>query len=343
MNICPISVVIPTYQRPADLLKALAHIQQCDPRPAEIIVHIDNDDHQTETILQAQGNDALVILKSDTQVGPGGGRNRAIAKAQYDIVASFDDDSYPLDRDYFARLLQLFDRFPKAAVIGAAIYHLGEPIQPDRPTATWEHAFVGCGCAYRRSAFLATQGYVELPLAYGMEEVDLSLRLHHQGWGVLITPWLRVFHDTHLAHHNHPKITAASITNQALLTYLRYPPTYWGVGAGQVLSRILWLLRHQRRAGVLQGIVNIPGLISQHSPLRQTVSPQTLRHFLHLRKQPVKVESSNEALENLSNMSSASLSQTSTHHLEPGKPNDSKSLCQTWERDLGRGLSQGNE
>ncbi|NJL47715.1 MAG: glycosyltransferase family 2 protein [Leptolyngbyaceae cyanobacterium SM2_5_2] len=288
MQTCPISVAIPTYNRPQDLLQALAKIQSCNPRPAEIIVHIDGGDNQTETVLASQGNAELVILKSDRRVGPGGGRNRAIALAKHNIVASFDDDSYPIDPDYFARLLQLFDRFPKAAVIGAAIYHQDEPIQPDPLTATWEHAFVGCGCAYRRSVFLATQGYVELPVAYGMEEVDVSLRLYDQGWGVLITPWLRVFHDTRLEHHSNPKITAASIANQALLAYLRYPPSYWWVGVGQVSSRILWLWRHGRRSGVWQGIQSIPESIGQHHQARATVSKQTLRRFLSLRKQAEK-------------------------------------------------------
>lgn len=290
MNTCPISVAIPTYQRPADLLAALAKIQQCDPCPDEIIVHIDGGDQQTESVLLNQGNALVVVVKSDRQVGPGGGRNRAIALAKNDIVASFDDDSYPIDPDYFARLLSLFEQYPKAAVIGAAIYHQGEPIQPAAPTATWEHAFVGCGCAYRRAVFLETQGYVELPVAYGMEEVDLSLRLHNQGWDVLITPWLRVFHDTQLAHHSNPKITAASIANQALLTYLRYPPVYWGVGLGQVASRMAWLLRHGRRAGILQGVFGIPALISRHHGDRHPVSPQTLQQFLSLRKQPVPVD-----------------------------------------------------
>jgi GT2 family glycosyltransferase len=287
---CPVSVAIPTYKRPKDLLLALEQIQKCDPPPDEIIVHIDNSDHQTATTLMQQGYDSVVILKSDNQVGPGGGRNRAIAHAKHEVVASFDDDSYPIDRDYFARVLALFNQFPKAAVLGAAIYHLDEPVRPDYQTAAWEHSFTGCGCAYRKSAFLNTRGYVELPIAYGMEEVDLSLRLFHQGWSVLTSSWLRVFHNTRLEHHSSPKVTAASIANQALLAYLRYPPLYWGVGTGQVLKRIFWLLNHNRRAGVLRGIVDIPGLLVRHKHLRETVSSQTLQHYLHLRKHPVAVE-----------------------------------------------------
>lgn len=44
MKICPISVVIPTYNRPEDLLKTLREISACDPCPEEIIVHIDAND-----------------------------------------------------------------------------------------------------------------------------------------------------------------------------------------------------------------------------------------------------------------------------------------------------------
>ncbi|NJN91753.1 MAG: glycosyltransferase family 2 protein, partial [Leptolyngbyaceae cyanobacterium SL_5_14] len=70
----------------------------------------------------------IIIIKNPVKVGPGGGRNVAIARAKNSIVASFDDDSYPIDSDYFARLLQLFEIFPKAAVIGSAIFHQNETI-----------------------------------------------------------------------------------------------------------------------------------------------------------------------------------------------------------------------
>ena len=234
MNTCNISVVIPTYNRSEQLLEAIAKILACNPSPDEIIVHIDGGDDVTEQTIQDSQFQDVLIIKSTNQVGPGGGRNRAIALAKHEIIASFDDDSYPLDSDYFARLLKLFDCFPKAAVVGAAIYHFNEAIENDSMTAQWEHSFVGCGCAYRKNVFQVTQGYVELPVAYGMEEVDLSLRLHDLNWGVLITPWLRVFHDTELKHHSNPKITAASISNQILLTYLRYPPMLWWIGPGSM-------------------------------------------------------------------------------------------------------------
>lgn len=289
MATCSITAIMPTYGRPEQLLKALKHTNLCTPRPDEIVVHIDGGDTVTEAALHQSEFTDIVVIKNAFRVGPGGGRNVAIAHAKNAIVASFDDDSYPLDPDYFSRLLQLFEQFPKAAVIGAAIYHIGEEVKPDERTAQWESTFVGCGCAYRKEIFLQTNGYVELPVAYGMEEVDLALRLHHQGWGILTSPWLRVFHDSKLEHHSSPQVTAASIANLVLLAYLRYPPSLWWLGIGQCFNRIIWLVRHQRFAGIMDGLLTVPKLVSQYHHHRQVVTSQSLLSYLRLRRSNVSI------------------------------------------------------
>ena len=287
MSNCEITVVIPTYKRPEQLLEAIAQIRACAPAPNQIIVHIDGDDTVTETAICSSPFQEIQVIKSPQQVGPGGGRNRAIVAAKNSIVASFDDDSYPIDTDYFARLLQLFEAFPNAGVIGARIYHRDEAIQLDTLSTRWTASFVGCGCAYRKEAFQQTNGYVQLPVAYGMEEVDLSLRLHDLGWGVLESDWLRTFHDTQLTHHSHPKVTAASIANQMLLAYLRYPVLFWWLGIMQCMSRIVWLVQHGRFSGILEGLVKIPGLIHRYQADRKTVSAKSLFYYQRLRRQAI--------------------------------------------------------
>jgi GT2 family glycosyltransferase len=284
---CAITVVIPTYQRPGQLINAVMQIRSCDPCPDEIIVHVDGNDLVSESVMAEVIG--VRILRSPQQVGPGGGRNRAIAAAKNEIVASFDDDSYPIDPDYFARLLTIFEAFPKAAVIGARIYHRDEAIAPGGLAARWVHSFVGCGCAYRKTAFAQTQGYVPLPIAYGMEEVDLSLQIHDLGWRVLESDWLRVFHDTQLVHHSHPKITAASIANQGLLAYLRYPIAFWGLGMMQCLSRVVWLIRHGRFSGIGAGFWAMPGLIWQYGGDRKSVAIRSLIAYQQIRHHAVEV------------------------------------------------------
>lgn len=285
-DVCQITVGIPTYQRSEQLLNTLDEILSCDPRPNEIIVHIDGNDVVTEKAIKSRFSD-IKIIKSLTNIGPGGGRNKIIAAAQNPIVASFDDDSYPVDSDYFNRLQTLFNNLPNVAVIGATIYHIDEKIEVDNFSAEWVADFTGCGCAYRRDVFKLTNGYVCLPIAYGMEEVDLALRLHAMDWGVLSSPWLRVFHNTRLEHHSKPQITAASIANLVLLAYLRYPITHWWFGIGQCLNRIIWLIQHERIAGIFSGILAIPGLIWRNRRQRQVVPAQHLMSYFRLRGDPV--------------------------------------------------------
>jgi GT2 family glycosyltransferase len=281
-----ISAIVTAYERIEQTLATLRVIQSCTPPPDEVLVHVDGNRRDCEQAIRNAFPSARVLLSKD-QVGPGGGRNKLIDAAQFEFVASFDDDSYPIDADYFARAGELFAQFPEAKVICAALYHVGEAIELDQHSAEWTADFAGAACLYRRQAFLDAGGYVPLPVAYGMEEVDLALRLHARGGRILTTLWLRVFHNTDLRHHADPHITASSIANLALLAYLRYPVTLWVVGMGQCANRLLWLLRHGRRRGILKGVTMIPAHLRANHHYRQPVSKGALRSYLALRRNPV--------------------------------------------------------
>jgi GT2 family glycosyltransferase len=280
--------MVTAYQRLEQTLFTLRTIEQCVPPPAEILVHVDGNEVACADAIR-RAHPAARVLLSEANVGPGGARNAMLAVAGSPIVASFDDDSYPLDPDYFARLSELFHQFPEASVVGAQLYHRHETVAPVAAAAEWVADFSGCACAYRREHFLSTGGYVPIAVAYGMEEVDLALRLHAQGRRVLRTALLRVFHDTDLARHSDPEVTSASIANLALLTYLRYPAGLWMVGAGQTAKRIWWLLGHGRRRGVLSGIASIPAVLRRHANARRLVPAKAVRSYLRLRRNPVAV------------------------------------------------------
>jgi len=284
-----ISAIVTAYERIEQTLATLRVIQSCVPAPDEILVHVDANQIACENAIR-NAFPGVRVLRSHEQVGPGGGRNKLMAAAQYELVASFDDDSYPIDSDYFARVLGIFEKFPEASLICAALYHAGESIGLDAQSAQWTADFSGGACIFRRQAFLDAGGYVPLPVAYGMEEVDLAIRLHSQGGKILTTPWLRVFHNTDLKHHVDPHITAGSIANLALLTYLRYPVSLWGIGVGQCANRLLWLLRHGRRRGIVKGVTMIPAHVWENHRYRAPVSKKVVRSYLALRRAPVAVE-----------------------------------------------------
>ena len=281
-----ISATVTAYDRIDQTLATLRVIHNCVPAPDEVLVHVDANQVECEKAIR-NAFPGVRVLRSRDQVGPGGGRNKLMNAAQFEFVASFDDDSYPIDSDYFARARNLFDRFPDASVICAALYHTGESIGLDDRSAQWTADFRGGACIYRREAFLEAGGYVPLPVAYGMEEVDLAIRLHSRDGKILTTPWLRVFHNTDLKRHGDPHVTAGSIANLALLAYLRYPISLWGIGVGQCANRLLWLLRHGRRRGILKGLTMIPAHLRANHRYRLPVSNRAVRSYLALRRAPV--------------------------------------------------------
>lgn len=288
MTTISITAIVTAYRRIEQTLFTLRKIKDCEPAPDEIIVHVDGNQRECELAVR-DAFPEVKLIRSEERVGPGGGRNKLLSAARNEYVASFDDDSYPIDTDYFARASTLFESFPDASILYAAVYHRGEKIKPAVQATEWVSDFVGGGCVYRRTAFLSTDGYVPLPIAYGMEEVDLALRLHAEGGRILSTPWLRVFHDTDLKHHASPEITAGSIANLALLTYLRYPPWLWLLGAGQCCKRIWWLVRNKRSRGVLAGLRQIPEHLRKYRGYQKILSTRTVLSYLELRRQPKHV------------------------------------------------------
>jgi GT2 family glycosyltransferase len=283
-----ISAIVTAYERIDQTLATLRILQSCVPAPDETLVHVDANQISLDNSIR-DAFPSVRIIRSEQQVGPGGGRNKLVEAARFEFVASFDDDSYPIDSDYFARALRVFEKFPEASLICAALYHAGESIGLDAQSAQWTADFSGGACIFRRKAFVDAGGYVPLPVAYGMEEVDLAIRLHAQGGKILTTPWLRVFHNTDLQRHGDPRVTAGSIANLALLAYLRYPVSLWGIGVGQCANRLWWLVRHGRHRGIVKGVTMIPAHVWENHRYRAPVSRKVVRSYLALRRAPVEV------------------------------------------------------
>jgi GT2 family glycosyltransferase len=175
MTTVAVTAIVTAYNRIDQTLLTLQKLYRCEPGPGEIIVHVDANQMECEAAIR-NAFPEVKIIRSENCVGPGGGRNKLIAAASNDIIASFDDDSYPIDTDYFARILSLFEKFPTASILNATVYHQGEEIKAARQEADWVSDFAGGACAYQRKVLQITGGYVPLPIAYGMEEVDLAYR-----------------------------------------------------------------------------------------------------------------------------------------------------------------------
>jgi GT2 family glycosyltransferase len=277
-----VAVIVPTFGRGRSVLGVLRRISSLSsPLPDEVIVHADQSDGTLEQEI-AREFPAVTVLSSPGRIGPGGGRHRCLIATTCDYAISLDDDSWPVDADFLARAAALFSAWPDVAVIGASIWHRGEKDIARTARVLPAANFVGCGHAIRVAAYRSVRGYLARPIAYGMEESDLSLQLFATGWKIVRSEELRVFHDTDRLHHNAQEITAGQITNLGLGVFLNYPLSAWGLGALQLGNAVKDAVVRRRFRGIAKGLARIPGDCIRHSALRHPVSRSVLRDYRRL-------------------------------------------------------------
>ncbi|MFZ2276147.1 MAG: glycosyltransferase [Prosthecobacter sp.] len=283
--IIPISVAVPACRRSDQLRATLIRLQACTPPPAEILVHLDGNDNGLRALVTREFPQVR-LLHSSALVGPGGARNRLMQEALCPWVAHFDDDSFPQDTDYFAKAWKLISELPETAVFCASIL----PLESPDPQGLWRQAFYpGCGHLMNRDWFRRTRGYLPVPIAYNLEEVDVSLQLHELGGLCLQSGELRVFHD-HLPPEREDEITqVAMMINTVIFPLLRYPVAMWPQAGGSILRRLLQLsLRGEWRV-IRRSLRTLPAAIVQYLPLRAPVSFAGVLSWLLLRRLPLRV------------------------------------------------------
>lgn len=218
------------------------------------------------------------------RLGPGGGRHRCLLACNAPYAVSFDDDSYPVDADFFLRVAQLFSQYPQAAILGASIWYRNQAAKARKENLILTSSYIGCGYAIRLAAYGQTRGYLPRPVPYGMEETDLSMQLFDLGWQIYQAGDLRVFHDADRKHHEAPEVTAGVIQNVALCAFLNYPLIGWGMGLLQVANIVVYSIQMGRIRGICSGILRIPIDCYRNRRYRKPINWHTLRRFLRFRR-----------------------------------------------------------
>lgn len=292
-----VSAIIPTFRRTQLLISTISRIKNCCPAPNEILVHIDAGDSETDGHLRSAHPD-ITIISSQSRQGPGGGRNLLVEAARNEYIASFDDDSWPVDGDYFASANQLLNRYRTISLFACNIIEAdrvcaGEETLTEKSSSQYPvetTSFGGGGCFFRKSRFQKTGGYVPLENAYGMEESDVSLKLIDAGEQIGFISDLFVYHDCdRKSRHAQSCLNAAQIRNIALLAYLRYPIMYWPYGAAQVLNRVWYCLKRKRCSGIGLGLCSIPAALWKNRAFRHLVKPQTVERVHRIRRAPAQI------------------------------------------------------
>ncbi len=279
---CPVTAIIPACERVPELLRCLAAIKQCDPMPEEILVYVDGGSQAVVNAVARQHPDVRVHAGAGC-LGPGGARNRLIEAARNDLAANFDDDSFPDQPDYFARVLAGFRFFPEMAVLSAA----SQDWEKKLPGYTRIDIFSGCGCVFSKRWFQKTTGHVPLRVAYCMEEVDLSLRLHALGGMIIHDPGLHVRHLKSSEPVFSPDNNACVLANVALMAFLRYPLILAPLGVWNVFRRIVFLIQKGWTKGLGRGLWLIPNYFVTYRAYREPVPLRAILTWFKLRRAPV--------------------------------------------------------
>jgi glycosyltransferase involved in cell wall biosynthesis len=188
-----ISVVIPTYRRPALLRKCLISLskQDMDTSQYEIIVVSDGPDEDTRTMLNGLTNVSLPFMQYVTLArnsGPACARNTGWKKAHGTLIAFTDDDCRP-GPSWLSSLWRAYEQSGFAANIafsGKVVVPLPEhPTDFELNTSHLETAdFVTANCACTKTALQHVGGFDERFRVAWREDSDLEFKLLEKNFPV---------------------------------------------------------------------------------------------------------------------------------------------------------------
>jgi glycosyltransferase involved in cell wall biosynthesis len=182
-----VSVIIPTYNRVATIIRAIESVLNQTYRNLELIVVDDNSTDGTKELVEERVSDKrLKYIKLSKNLGGGGARNRGINEAQGDYIAFQDSDDKWLTNK-LEKQMQVFQNKPNIDVVFCQMKRiLGDysTVYPKRnPTATTNllttfliENYIGTPTAVvRKNKLVENKGFDEsLPR---LQDWDLFIRL----------------------------------------------------------------------------------------------------------------------------------------------------------------------
>jgi GT2 family glycosyltransferase len=220
-----ITVMITTRNRRVDLNRTLERLGRMTPPPDEILLTADGCTDDTVRMVEADFPHCLLIINEKGQ-GSIPSRDDMVKRATGDIVMSLDDDSYPLEDDFFARLPNLFERHPEVAVMtfpelrddGSFVPKNRTPETPGR----YLSAYANNAAAMRREAFIACGGYVRF-FVHAYEEPDYALQCYEHLSAVWFEPTLTIRHHFSSTNRNEQRTHHLNARNEFWSVLMRCP------------------------------------------------------------------------------------------------------------------------
>jgi glycosyltransferase involved in cell wall biosynthesis len=219
------SVMITTRNRCADLRRTGERLLSLNPQPMEILVCADGCTDDTVAMLLRDFPTFTVWENSPAQ-GSVSSRDRLMRLAKGDVVVSLDDDSYPVNNDFFAQLAPIMEAHPEVAVITFPELRDGDVFaSPGKTFSAAGHyvsAYPNCAAAMRREFYLNQPGFPKF-FIHMYEETDYALQCYAGSAAVWFEPSLVIRH--HLSSVQRQFVTRhhQNARNELWSVWLRCP------------------------------------------------------------------------------------------------------------------------
>jgi len=203
-----VSVIIATYNRKQELMRAIkSTLSQSYPK-TEIIVVSNSDDGTGNLFTKGSQFDQefITYLHEDERMGVAKARNIGYQHAEGDILVTIDDDAEFGHESVLNRVVSEFESDDDLGIIAFRIenaYTGDVETIPRRkndksPTEAFDACyFIGAGNAIH-SAVFRKAGYYPDSFLYGAEELDLSYRALDEGFTIRYVP------DAYVRHKESP-------------------------------------------------------------------------------------------------------------------------------------------
>jgi GT2 family glycosyltransferase len=175
-----------------------------EPKPFEILIVLDGCTDGSKEDVTAKFPEVTVVENSVKQ-GSVPSRDTAFRMAKGDIIVSLDDDSYPLQRDFIARVARLATDHPEAGVFAFREVRSEWP-KSYRPSSHqhsghYVGSYANCAGAIRRSLYGGVVSYPRF-LYHMYEEPDSCLQAYGAGYAAWYEPSILIFHHASPVERN---------------------------------------------------------------------------------------------------------------------------------------------
>ncbi len=229
-----VSVLIPTYNRPLMLAKALSHVRAQTYRDYEIIVVDDaSADASTRNVCALFG---ATYFRLQTNQGVIGAHNFGIAKCAGRYILNLDDDSWPASPSCIWEFVEFMDSNAGVAVLALNVRAPRRPPQwPPGLRPFRAPYYSGCAAVFRRAAILTVGANLSEFRRQG-EESDRSLRLYSAGLPIVALPGVEVVHEISELNRDRPRHVAREALNFLTRELVRAPLALVPYGVARALA-----------------------------------------------------------------------------------------------------------